>query len=288
MPELPEVESIKLQLQKFLVGHTVEGIAVNYAKVFEGDTNDLLRAKVKNIRRFGKVLCLDFSNGNSLLIHIKLTGQLIYRGPNLRRPPELSKKVSGGVPGAHTHVIFELDEGGHLYYNDFRKFGWMRVTSTDKVMDNSFIKKLGPEPFGKKTSKNRLTLPTFMEVLASTKRAVKVVIMDQSKIGGVGNIYANDALFLSKIDPRRPANSLDEKEARKLLTSIETVIRRGLEYGGASELSFVTPDGGQGEYQDHTLVYGKAGSVCKHGCGGKVVKFTLGGRGTYWCPTCQK
>jgi len=282
MPELPEVESIKLQLERYLVGHRIEKVEIRHPKVFTGDKKNIENAKVKKIRRFGKVLVFDLSNAYSVVSHIKLTGQFIYRDPNLKREQPLSKKVSGGAPGPHTHLTFNLDRNAKLYYNDIRRFGWVKVVKTSEVENIDFIKKLGPEPL------NDLTLKKFEEILGKTKRAVKVLLMDQSKIGGIGNIYANDAVFLACINPKRPANSLDSKEVNKLFGAIKTVLKRGLAYGGASELAFVTPDGQEGKYQEHTLVYGKEGSVCKHGCQGKIEKFMLNGRGTYWCRKCQK
>lgn len=282
MPELPEVESIKLQLQKFLIGHKIESVDVRNLKIFQGKSGEVIGAKIKEVRRFAKVLSIDLSNGNSLVIHIKLTGQLIYRGPNLKTPEELSKKVVGGVPGPHTHVIFYLDKGGVLYYNDVRRFGWIKVVKSNKLQLTGFIGKLGPEPF------KDLTLEYFKNVLSKTSRAVKVVLMDQSKIGGVGNIYANDALWLSKINPKRSANELSEAEMKSLYDSIHKVLRAGLKFGGASELAFVTPDGKEGEYQKHTLVYGREGELCKRCRKAKIRKFFLSGRGTYVCPYCQK
>lgn len=281
MPELPEVESIKIQLEKFLVGHIVESVEVKHKGILTGVARNLVNGRVRRIRRFGKALVFDLSNRYSVVSHIKLTGQFIYRGPRLRRNPHLSDKVIGGVPGKHTHVIFNLDKKGVLYYNDVRKFGWIKIVKTSAVERIEFIRKLGPEPFG------GLTIQMFEETMSTTRRAVKTVIMDQNKIGGVGNIYANDALFLAKVDPRRPAHDLEALEIRKLYRAIENVLKKGLKYGGASELSFVTPDGNEGTYQEHTLVYGREGSVCKHGCGGRIEKFMLGGRGTYWCPACQ-
>lgn len=123
MPELPEVDSIRLQLNKFLKGHKIESVTINYSKIFEGDSKKLIGGKFKIARRFGKVVSVDFDNGYSFVVHVKLTGQLIYRGPNLKNPPELSKKVAGGAPGRHTHIIFNLDKGGVLYYNDVRSGG---------------------------------------------------------------------------------------------------------------------------------------------------------------------
>lgn len=290
MPELPEVESIKLQLQKYLVGshrgeagHKIESVEVGNSKIFQGKPSDVSGAKVTSIRRFAKVLSIDLSNGNSLVIHIKLTGQIIYRGPNLPTTTyNLSPKVVGGIPGPHTHVIFKLDKGGFLYYNDVRRFGWIRVIKTSDVEKTGFVGKLGPEPFGK------LNLKYFQEVLAKTKRAIKVVLMDQAKIGGVGNIYANDALWDAKINPKRSADNLSGSEVKDLYNSVHKVLKAGLKYGGASEQSFVTPDGTDGEYQKHTLVYGREDDPCKRCRKARIIKYFLSGRGTYVCPVCQK
>jgi formamidopyrimidine-DNA glycosylase len=282
MPELPEVETVKLQLQKYLVGHRIEGVDIKVPKLFSGRKENVIGTKVKGVRRFAKVLSIDLLNGNSLVIHIKLTGQLIYRGPNLRRVPKESKKIVGGVPGPHTHVTFELDKGGFLYYNDIRRFGWIRVVKTNEVETSGFVGKLGPEPFGK------LTLEYFKKLLSGTKRAIKVVLMDQSKMGGVGNIYANDALWLSQINPKTPASQLESDKVGKLYDAVHQVLRSGLKYGGASELAFVTPDGAEGEYQNHTLVYGHEGEPCSRCHRAKIEKYFLSGRGTYWCSNCQR
>lgn len=282
MPELPEVQAIRNQLEKFVVGHTLVSVEVKNKKIAPDNFKPIIGAKFKGVRRFGKVLVFDFDNGFSAVAHIKLTGQFIYRGPKLAHPPVLSRKVVGGVPGAHTHVIFTLDKGGCLYYNDIRRFGWIKLTKTAGVEECGFIKKLGPEPFGK------LDFKTFKEILGRTKRQVKVVLMDQGKIGGVGNIYANDALWDSKIYPGRAANSLSEAEVRSLFASIKKVLAKGIRAGGASELSFVTPDGKEGNYQKYFLAYGKQGTLCPRCKKEKFAKITLGGRGTYYCPQCQK
>src|SRR3989304_7083424 len=139
MPELPEVETMKIQLEKFLVGHTIQDIKILSPKVISGDTNKIIGGKVVRTRRFGKVSVIDLDNGYSILTHVKLTGQFIYRGPNLKNAPDLSKKVTGGVPGPHTLVIFNLDKGGILYYNDVRRFGWIRIEKTEDVEKEKFI-----------------------------------------------------------------------------------------------------------------------------------------------------
>ncbi|EKE13026.1 MAG: hypothetical protein ACD_13C00106G0019 [uncultured bacterium] len=290
MPELPEVETMRLQLKRFLVGHDIASVEVKNRKTFQGDENKILNSKVMGVRRFGKVLVIDLANGYSILTHVKLTGQFIYRGPNLPKPQELSKKVTGGVPGPHTLVIFNLDRNGTLYYNDVRRFGWIRIEKTEDVEKEKFIIKLGPEPHVAESSAGQalLTLDLFKEILSKTSRAVKVVLMDQEKMGGVGNIYANDALWLSKVNPKTPAKSLDPKSVKKLYEAIITVLKAGIKYGGASELAFVTPDGTEGNYQNHTLVYGHEGEPCERCHKARINKFFLSGRGTYSCPFCQK
>jgi len=280
MPELPEVETIKLQLNKFLVGHKIVSIDVRNRKIFQGDEKRIIGAKVTGTRRFGKVTVIDLDNKYSILTHVKLTGQFIYRGPNLDTN-SLSTKVIGGLGGLHTLVIFTLDKKGLLYYNDVRRFGWIRLEKTSEVENESFIKKLGPDML-------KVDFNNFNEIFSKTSRNIKTLLMDQSKISGVGNIYVNDALWLSKINPKRTAKSLSGEESKLLFNALHTVLKAGLKYGGASELAFVTPDGKEGEYQNHTLVYGHQGEVCKSCKINKIEKFFLGGRGTYWCSLCQK
>ena len=281
MPELPEVETIRGQLEKYLIGHKIVGVEASYRN-FEGDGKSLFGGKVVKIRRFGKVTVIDLDNGFSVVAHIKLTGQFIYRGPNLKEIPNLSKKVVGGVPGKHTHVTFKLDKSGNLYYNDVRRFGWIKIVKTKGVEEIPFIKKLGPEPLGK------LTFELFKQILSKSGRPVKIVLMDQEKIGGVGNIYANDALWLAKINPKSPTNSLKADQQKDLYDATLKVLKEGIKYGGSSELAYVTPDGTEGSYQDHMLAYGRQEEPCERCHRAKFVKYFLGGRGTYFCPFCQK
>lgn len=282
MPELPEVENIRIQLEKYLVGHKVKDVEIRYGKKFEGNPKDIIGGKVVKIRRFGKALSIDLDNGYSVLIHIKLTGQLIYRGPKLGDAGKLSEKIKGGLEGKHTHIIFSLDRGGKLYFNDVRKFGWIKITKSEELRTkNDFIKNLGPEPL------RDLSQTKFKEVVESTKRNIKTLLMDQTKIAGVGNIYANDALWLAKIVPTKSAKRLSDKEIKLLFNAMETVLKEGLKRGGASELAFVTPDGKEGKYQEHTLVYGREGEKCKR-CKSVLKKMKISGRGTYYCSNCQK
>lgn len=280
MPELPEVETIRLGLEKYVVGHKIVGVDVRLPKMFDGDPKDIIGSKVIAARRFGKGLVIDLSNGYSLAIHVKLTGQLIYRDPKTTKI-QVSKAKVGTVPNQFTHVIFKLDKDAVLYYNDQRRFGWIKVVLIDKVSDLPYFKGIGPEPF------KDLTYEKFKARVSISHLSIKPLIMDQKKIGGIGNIYANDALFLAGIDPRRKGHSLTEPEIKKLYKAIHTVMERGFKYGGASELSFVNLLGQEGEYQRHSLVYGKKGKECPNG-NGKIQKIFLGGRGTFFCETCQR
>lgn len=280
MPELPEVETMKLQLGKFLTRQKLLSVTVNNRKIFSGDEKKIISSKVIGSRRFGKVTVIDFDNKYSLLTHVKMTGQFIYQSLKKATDYKLSKKVVGGVPGPHTIAIFNFEKGV-LYYNDFRRFSWMKIEKTVDVEKEKFIKNLGPDML-------QISFEDFSKIVTSSRRNIKVLLTDQSKIGGIGNIYVNDALWLSCISPRRSASSLSIIETKKLFNAINTVLQAGLKYGGASELAFVTPDGKEGEYQNHTLVYNHTGMLCTRCKKSKIEKFFLSSRGTYYCQTCQK
>jgi len=284
MPELPEVETIKLGLQKYLVGHTIESVEVKLPRIFQGDKENITGAKVIAVRRFGKGLVIDLSNKYSLAIHIKLTGQLVYKDASTVAKAMVDKKITKvrvEVPNKFTHVIFHLDKGATLYYNDLRQFGWIKVVPTEKVKELSFFKELGPE-FMSDLDKKK-----FEEILSKSRLSVKPLIMDQKKMAGIGNIYANDALYLAKIDPKRPANNLSLGEIKTLYNAIITVLKKGIKEGGSSELTFVNALGEEGNYQNHTLIYGRDGQKCKRD-GTTIKKIMIGGRGTYFCPSCQE
>lgn len=278
MPELPEVETIRRGLEKYLVGRTIKNVEILRPKLFEGDVNNLEGVKILKSLRIGKGLILELSNKYSLAIHIKMTGQLIFRDKKTKNEV-ISTKV-GTIPNKHTHITFHLNDGGVLYYNDMRRFGWMKVIPTDEIRQLNFFKNMGPEPL------KDLTLEKFKEVLSKSTTKIKPLIMDQTKIGGIGNIYANDALFDAKIDPSRSAKSLKSNEMEDLFNSILKVLKKSLEVGGASELSYVNVLGQEGGYQHHSLVYGKDKKPCPRG-DGIIKRIVLGGRGTFYCSNCQ-
>jgi formamidopyrimidine-DNA glycosylase len=281
MPELPEVETIKLGLQKYLVGRKVVDVQIKIPKIFVGSVKQIIGAKIIGLKRIGKGLIIELDNDFVLAVHLKMTGQLIYSDKNTQGLA-LSPKVGGRtLPSGYSHIIFVLDNNAFLYYNDLRQFGWIKVVRKDELMQIPFFKEMGPEPL------KDLTLEKFVKIVLGSNLVIKILLMDQKKIGGIGNIYANDALFEAKIDPRRKARSLKSEEIKKLYASILKILQASLDYGGSSDENFVNALGQEGNYQKHALVYGREGEKCP-ACKGLIQKIKLGGRGTFFCPNCQK
>ncbi len=289
MPELPEVETIRLGLQKYLVGKTIVDVEVGLAKILTGPSASLrvnlqhiIGSKIVKIQRFGKGLVIDLDNGYSIAVHIKLTGQLIYQDSHTKFAAKLALQKTGGqLPNKFTHVIFRLSQEAKLFYNDIRQFGWLKIVKTDDIQKLPFFKDLGPEPF------KDLTQQLFSSIVRKGNIPIKVLLLDQKRIGGIGNIYSNDGLFDAMIDPRRKAKDLSEEETKRLYHSLLKVLKKGLETGGASEINFVNALGEEGGYQKYFLAYGQDGKKCKR-CGSTIKKIKLAGRGTYFCPKCQK
>ncbi|RJP46282.1 MAG: hypothetical protein C4584_01845 [Armatimonadetes bacterium] len=191
----------------------------------------------------------------------------------------------GDLPNKSTVAVFEFEEGSKLYFNDQRRFGWVKLYETSKIKDQKedVLGKIGPEPFDP-----NWTWQQLKESLSKhPKMPIKVAIMDQSVVAGVGNIYASESLFLARIDPRKKAGSLSDEEYQKLYEGIKKSLEEAIRYGGSTIAHFVDANGKKGYFLDYANVYGKEGQPCR-GCEGKVVKINLGGRGTYYCPACQK
>ncbi len=282
MPELPEVETIVRQLDGMLAGKKILKVEVLRTKSFQGDRQELIGKTIDSVIRRSKMIAISFRSWDKfLIVHLKMTGQLIYLSNG--------RRVVGGhptvdwvneLPSKYTRIIINFDNGAKLFFNDLRVFGWMRVMTNDEWrMAND---KLPPDVVDRE-----FTLEYFKRVLAKSGRSIKLVLLDQSKFGGVGNIYANDALYKAKINPVRKANDLKEKEIGELYKAIKEVISLGIKYGGASVDKYVDAAGLGGKYQEHFLVYQRNGEKCKRD-GATIRKIKIGGRGTYYCPSCQK
>ncbi len=290
MPELPEVETIRLGLQKYLIGRKIKDIQVKIPKMFAGSAKQIIGAKITGLKRIGKGLIIELDNDFVLAVHLKMTGQLVY-SDNKTKGLKLSAKIGGTtLPSKYSHIIFTLDNNAYLYYNDLRRFGWIKVVKKDELMKMPFFKEMGPEPLVAPPSDfapKFLTLALFSGIVKKGNIPIKVLLMDQKRIGGIGNIYANDALFEAKIDPSRKGKTLSNGEINKLYNAILDVIKKSLQYGGSSDENFVNALGQEGNYQNHTLVYGREGEACRV-CKKPIEKIKLGGRGTYLCPVCQR
>lgn len=282
MPELPEVETIARQLDEVLVGQKVVKIEIFRTKSFSGNKDELRGKVVEGISRRAKMMAISFRNSDKLLVvHLKMTGQLIYLSGNHR--------VVGGhptpdwvneLPSKHTRVIIDFDNGGKLFFNDLRVFGWMKLIQKSEFR----IQESGMAP---DVVDKEFTLEYFKNILLKSGRSIKLVLLDQAKFGGIGNIYANDALYKAKIDPRRKAKELSDKEIKSLFLAVKEVINLGIKYGGASVDKYVDVSGMGGKYQEHFFVYGKDGERCRRD-GVIIRKIKIGGRGTYYCSGCQK
>lgn len=284
MPELPEVETIRRELADFVVGKRISRIEVFSAKQFIGAQKDILGAKVRKIWRRAKLLGFSLDNGKTILVHLKLTGQLVFvpssNGEVIM--PRALPFADNKLPNKTTRLIIYFSPSGRLFFNDLRKFGWMKVVASSDLEKETL--EYGPEPLDKD-----FTVAYLRKIFAKTGRAIKVVLMDQKKIAGLGNIYANEALFAARIDPRRSANSLKEKEIACLHQAIRKIIKEAIEEKGtsAADDAYIQANAQPGGYQKKLKVYQREGKPCFR-CKGKVVRIKLGGRSAYFCPGCQK
>lgn len=283
MPELPEVETIRVFLKDHIIGKTITSVQVLNKKSFPTDSKKILNQKINSLSRTGKQLSIFLDNDYLLLIHLKMTGQLIYVSKSqtiLGHPtPSLYKQK---LPWKSTRVIFTFTNQSKLYFNDQRKFGWIKLI---KKSDLSKLQSdLGPDILSPK-----FTLPYFQKILKNSNRLIKSLLHDQSLMAGIGNIYANDALFLSKIHPQIKASNLASIKTKSLYKNIKKVIRQGINSGGstAKDNMYLKPDGSKGSNQYNFLVYQRVGEKCVN-CGTKIVRLKLQGRSAFFCPHCQQ
>ncbi|MFA5271436.1 MAG: DNA-formamidopyrimidine glycosylase [Candidatus Omnitrophota bacterium] len=266
MPELPEVETIKRELEKAILGKKITKVSVINPKVIKEPSADKFKKElegitIKGILRKAKLLIFELSNGKFLAIHLKMSGQLIYPGKNTKL----------------TRVIFNFSDGKTLDFNDGRLFAELRLVSDWQKL--KFIQSLGPEPFD-------LSLDKFEVMLGAKKTKIKPLLLDQTFVSGVGNIYANEALFRAKIHPARSANSLSIKEKELLFKELKETLKEAIAHKGSSVDQYVQLSGEDGGYAKYHKVYDRDKKSCLK-CKTPIQRISLGGRGTYFCPHCQ-
>ncbi len=282
MPELPELETIKNHLQLVLTGKMIKSVEVRESKMAIGDTSLLINSLIKQVRRYGKTCVIDIATDSnkiySVSFHLKLSGQLLFaQSAKTTFPTIIPRANSQILPAKTTRIILYFADDSRLYFNDMRKFGWMKI-------EEEISKPTAPD-----VMEINFTPEYLFSVTRNTRRPIKVVLMDQSSMAGIGNIYANDSLWGAKIYPGKSANKLSQQEVKQLYNCILAIIREGIQHKGSSAKDelYILPDGTKGEYQNHFKVYHRTGLPCLR-CETKIVRSVVGGRGTFYCPLCQK
>ncbi|RJQ38664.1 bifunctional DNA-formamidopyrimidine glycosylase/DNA-(apurinic or apyrimidinic site) lyase [Candidatus Microgenomates bacterium] len=278
MPELPEVETIKRKLKPNLVGKIISKVEILSPKNFVGNKNDVIRTKITSVDRYGKVLVIQLTNKKFLNIHFKLSGQILFSKNADKATFKNTIPFTGGnkMPANTTRVIVKFTDGSAIFFNDLRKFGWMKVSEQP-------LKPKGTDVMSKEFTPKLISLIT-----KKTRKPIKVLLMDQDLITGIGNIYANDSLFLAKIHPQRLSNSLTEKEIQLLYKTIMQTINEGIRDCGSSgaDEAFILPDGSRGSHQRNFLVYQREKNPCIV-CKTIIKRIKHNGRSSFFCPKCQ-
>jgi formamidopyrimidine-DNA glycosylase len=336
MPELPEVETVKRGLEKLLVGHKVLKVESDWAKSFPNSSASvdgfLVNSKVIGVRRRAKVLIIDLDTKYSLVIHLKMTGQLVYVRQDeqshevrdksqedqaaidehsvipakagiqdkldSRSEPRMTNSKAGirfgaghpnesltnHLPDRSTRVEFTLDNNAKLFFNDQRKFGWVRLLPTIEVPNMDFMKKVGPEPL-----ESDFKMSDFRCQLERRKGStIKAALLDQSVIAGIGNIYADESLWAASIHPATKVSDVPDKKLKSLFKEVIYVLKLSIEKGGSTDKNYLNAEGKRGSYLDFANVFRKEGTPCPRHPDTLIQKTRVAGRGTHTCPRCQK
>lgn len=287
MPELPEVETVKRGLTTLLIGHVVTRVIHDTPKSFPNASADveqfLINAKVTDIRRRAKVLLIDLSTKYTLVIHLKMTGQLVYRGEAVFGAGHPNDSLVGELPDRSTRVTFELDNNAKLFFNDQRKFGWVKLMPTVEVPNIDFMKKVGPEPL-----EDSFTDTIFIQRLQRRRNTtIKAAILDQTVLAGIGNIYADEGLWGAKIHPATRVKDVPIQKLKNLFTELRYVLALSIEKGGSTDKNYVNAEGKRGSYIDFARVFRKEGTPCQRHPDTLIEKIKVAGRGTHICSKCQ-
>lgn len=274
MPELPEVETIRNTLKRFVLNKTIESVAVHWPNIVkhpddvEAFKHMLVGQSIRDIKRKGKFLRFELDD-YVLVSHLRMEGKFSVHD----QTEPLTK---------HTHIIFAFTNDEELRYNDVRKFGTMHVFAKGEELHQKPLNQLGPDPF-----EEGFTFSYFYEKLQRTSRAIKVALLDQAIVAGLGNIYVDETLFKAGVHPLKESNELTTQEVKAIQKHATDVLREAVSQGGTTIRSYVSSDGEMGMFQQALFVYGQEGEACQH-CGDIITKIKLAGRGTHICMTCQQ
>jgi formamidopyrimidine-DNA glycosylase len=288
MPELPEVEIVRRGLEMLIVGKSVKSVKHNWPKSFPNAQSDveefLLGANIIDVRRRAKVLLIDLDSEYSLVVHLKMTGQMVYRGEQVYGAGHPNDSLIGKLPDKTTRVVVTFTDRAKLFFNDQRKFGWMRLLPTIEIPNIDFMKKVGPEPLS-----DDFTPQVFIERIRRRKGTyIKAAILDQTVLAGVGNIYADEGLWGAKIHPGQRVSEVSDAKLKVLWRELRFVLELSIEKGGSTDRNYVNAEGKKGSYIEFARVFRKEGQPCPRHPGTLIIKTRVAGRGTHLCPKCQK
>lgn len=288
MPELPEVETVRIGLAELLPSKVVKSAWNDTPKSFPNAQADvdqfLIGAKVVFVRRRAKVLLIELDTKYTLITHLKMTGQLVFRSNDDTTrfgAGHPNHSLIGELPDKSTRVVLDFGDS-KLFFNDQRKFGWMRLVPTAEIPNIDFFKKLGPEPLA-----SDFSAEDFVQRLhRRTNSGIKSVLLDQTVIAGVGNIYADESLWGAKIHPETRVRDVPTDKLKQLYVSLVEVLKLSIEKGGSSDKNYVDAKGKRGSYLTFANVFRREGKACPR-CGTIIIKTKVAGRGTHTCPHCQ-
>jgi formamidopyrimidine-DNA glycosylase len=291
MPELPEVETVRMGLEPVLDGHTFTKVVTrreDLRRPFPPDfAKRLTGRKVKRLWRRAKYLLADLDDGETLVVHLGMSGRMVVyaegRGRELGIYAHEAAHPEAGH-GKHDHVIFETNAPAKIVFSDHRRFGLMTLLETDKLNDDPLFDGLGPEPLSKDFDAAYLK-----GALKGKRTPIKSALLDQRVVAGLGNIYVCEALFLAHISPKRLASKVQSDKIAPLVDDIKVTLKEAIKAGGSSLRDHARPDGSLGEFQHRFRVYDREGKPCPgQGCKGKIKRIVQAGRSTFYCPSCQK
>ncbi len=287
MPELPEVETVRIGLSTLLPKRQIANVVHDWPKGFPNSPADvqqfLVGARVQAVRRRAKVLIIDLGTKYSLVIHLKMTGQLVFRSDDARfGAGHPSGSLVGELPDKSTRVTFTFQDGSKLFFNDQRKFGWVRLLPTVEVEQLDFFKKVGPEPLA-----DDFTAKDFIARLLRRKNSgIKAVLLDQTVVAGIGNIYADESLWAAKIHPETKVQDCTRNVLVQLYKELRKILKLAIQKGGSTDRNYVNHEGERGSYLSFASVFRREGQPCPR-CGSTIMKTRVAGRGTHTCPHCQ-
>lgn len=287
MPELPEVETVRRGLERLIVNKAIRAVLTHDSpKSFPNAPKDVeqfvIGATITHVGRRAKVLLIELSTGYTLVIHLKMTGQLVFVGKERWGGGHPSDSLVGGLPDRFTRVEILFMDESHLYFNDLRKFGWIKLYPTLEVPNIDFMQRVGPEPL-----EDTFTAAEFIpRIRRRNNTTVKAAILDQTVLAGVGNIYADEALWGAKIHPATRVNNVNDVEFTTLIEQIKYVMNLSLQHGGSTDKNYVDAEGNKGSYLKFARVFRREGQTCPR-CGAEIIKLRVAGRGTHICPVCQ-